>query len=380
MPKFRLAASVLLFALSMIGCSKGTGSVTPRLIRLASTPPATAPTPTPVTTYPAPTTTPIDGTTEVNVDSYKVPIRSIELISTKGEYAEIYRCDKDTNDDCLLNLSGTAGADLLVARAVQVDEGTYDQMIVRTCMEEGSYNFTLEAFASIGTNTYLTKSGTYPSTSGSIEATTLSARQCSYTFDLASSVVVQPDSSTMLGIYYDLRNLVWMALSSAASTPPTPEAWSSVGCTGNASGSYDTSHPVFVCASFPQFFAYVGDAPAQERYLVNNRAVVGVLFEPTDYAASIKTPIGGYLRRYYGTESPAGAEFGFGVALRSVSRKTNGDFSLAAYGATSTSSSYFQTSDFPGDLNVTDNTSDTGTFTGALSGSTVNDYTVMRLE
>ncbi|MBU6374920.1 MAG: hypothetical protein KGQ59_02885 [Bdellovibrionales bacterium] len=384
MLKPRLAAAVLLLALSMGGCSARTGSVTPRMMGLLSNLPSVTPVPTPISTFPTPTATPVEASTDVLLDSYQVPVRSIELVSTAGEYSEIYRCDKDTNDGCLVDLMTGTDRDLLSARAIPVDEGTYDQVVIRTCLEEGSYQFQVKGSASITsgtqTGTYSTQTGSYPCMNCDPGLTSLTARQCAYQFELEAPLVVQPDSKTVLSFYYELRNLSWMALKSSVTTPPTPAAWSSSGCTGNASGSYDSTHPVFLCAGFPQFHARVGEAPVQERYLINNRAVLGLFFDPSDYWSSIKTPLGGYLRRYYGSESPAGEAFNFGVPLRRISRKSNGDFTFAAEGATSSSSSYFQSTNFPGDLNVTDNTSDTGTFTGELSGSTVNPYTVMRLE
>lgn len=377
-----LVTAVLMGGL-LTACGGATGTVRPHLVRLTSSAPdgAAPEAQDPAPPLPTPTQTPLEAGSDLTLDSLEIPIRAIELLGDDDASAEIYYCGADSAEGCLVNLAGAADTDLLGGEAVEVEAGAYSQLVVHTCFDEGEYSASVKGSAFIGeSDLYMTKSDGIPTSSGEVETTSIDVSQCRYTFDLPSTLEVGEGENKDLKLYLDSRNLAWLGLKSAVDADPTPAIWSSLGCSGNDGGSYNSSFDAFVCFGFPIFHISTGTAPILERYRINNRAVLGLYFESADYADGVKTPVGGYLRRYYGSENPGGEAFGFDVPLRSVSKNNDGTYSIASAGASAASASYFATEDFPGDLNFTDKNTENGTFTGALSGSSSNAYLAVRLE
>lgn len=375
----RLVILVSGFA-AMVACGTGTGNVAIRLVRLTSTPVGPAPDPGAPIPLPAPTISPLALGSNVSLESLKIPVRAIELVGDELT-SEIYYCDADTNDGCLVELNRDPGIDVLGGRQVSVDPGTYTQLLIRTCVDASSYTLRIKGTADIEASTYVTQADGVPVINSSAQDTLIQVSNCQYTVPLPAPITVDPGSSTSLGLYYDIRNMVWMGLRSAVQASPEPAPWNSTGCSGNSGGIYNPAASAFVCAQFPILQVQAGGGePVLERYLINNRAVLGIYFKSSDYSVGTKTPIGGYLRRYYGTETPAGSSFGFDVLLKKITKNLDGSYSLETYGASATGSPYFRSIDFPGSLNTTDTIAGTGTFTGLLSGTRVNDFVTIRLE
>jgi hypothetical protein len=380
---------VLITLASLMSCGGGTGNVALRLIRITSNlppigdpapDPSATPTPTVTPTFlPTPTSSPLALTSSFYFDSFKIPVRAVELVGGSVS-SEVYFCEADANDDCLLEWNAEVGVDSLGARQVAVDPGTYQEIVVHTCFDEGSYTLTVQGSADIGTSTYVTQSDGVPVINSVSQESRIEVSSCQYSVPLPTPITVEMGSSTKLDVFYDIRNMAWLGLRSAVLASPTPRPWSTSGCTGKLSGGYDPAASAFVCTSFPLLHPRVGEAPVLERYRINNRAVLGIYFEPSDYSVGMKTPLGGYLRRYYGSETPAGAAFNFDVPLKSISKNVDGTYLVESYGATAASAAYFRSPDFPGDLNVTDKTAGNGTFTGVLSGATSNAFLAERLE
>jgi len=378
----RSATAAILFS-SLLGCGSGTGNLALRFTRITSEAsviddpiPDPSVTPTPL---PTPTSSPLELSSTFYYESLKLPIRAVELVGSAVS-SEVYYCDSDTNDSCLVELNQEIGIDSLTGRAIEVDAGTYQELVVHTCFDEGSYTMTVQGSADIGLATYVTQSDGVPAIHSFPQESRIEVSSCQYTIPLPTPVTVEEGSSTSLNILYDLRNMVWIGLRSSALASQTPAPWSTSGCTGKLSGQYDVGADAYVCASFPLLYPKVGDAPVLERYRINNRAIVGIYFESSDYYVGTKTPMGGYLRRYYGPETIAGAEFGFDVPLKTISKNIDGTYSVESYGASATGTPYFSSLDFPGDLTPTDSPVGSGTFTGVLSGPTSNAFLAERLE
>jgi hypothetical protein len=340
----------------------------------------TTPEPSGTPTFlPTPTSSPLELSSTFYFESLQIPVRAIELVGSAVS-SEVYYCDADTNDSCMVEWNSELGADTLLGREIAVDPGTYQEIVVHTCFDEGSYELSVRGSADIGESTYVTQAEGVPAIDSIAQDSRIEVASCQYSVPLPTPITVEKGSSTSLSVFYDLRNMAWIGLLSSAMSSQTPAPWSASGCTGKLNGNYDPAAGAYVCASFPLMYPKVGEAPVLERYRINNRAILGIYFESSDYYVGTKTPIGGYLRRYYGPETVAGVDFGFDVPLKTISKNVDGTYSIESYGATATSTPYFESQDFPGDLTPTDKPGGNGTFTGVLSGATSNPFLAERLE
>ena len=327
------------------GCGSGSGSVTPKLISVAS--PSTAQT----------SDISASGVNDVamaSIISLKAPVRGIYLVnSSDNKSAKIYDCAAGTNDGCLIELaSGTALQDLLNASSMDVDAGTYDMVQIETCKSEGSYSAKVTASASISSTTYYSKSNGSVTTSSPAEEMTVTFTGCALQVKQPQSVTVSKGDSISFKLYFDPRELVWMGKSSGGS------AWVPSGCSGTGSSA-------FLCMAYPNVTGTVDSAnPTVERYRINGLSTFGLMFNSSGGF------IGGYSRRYY-SGATSGTLFNADTPIGGLTDHGDGTYELTTYGNSSdlTSSYYFKSTTFRRQNHtssfslLTGGTTTTGTYT-----------------
>jgi hypothetical protein len=219
----------------------------------------------------------------VTLQSFRIPVREISLrgsADTSG--TEIYRC---MSGDCLIDMTGPALSNLLVAASVRVSAGEYDYMRIRTC-EAGQEGYTVTARASavIEGMTYSTRASGGMQAGGNAENVSLAFSGCDRLLALPQQVVVpqQAAAPIILRLYFDLDAIAWAAAGA-------PGNWPAVGCSVPLAG---VANSAYICAAYPDVGASVGgQPPVLERYRINDGATLGLYF-----LQGSGQPIGGYAR------------------------------------------------------------------------------------
>src|SRR5687768_13184027 len=98
--------------------------------------------------------------------SIKRPIRQITL-EGGGNTAMLYSCAADTEAGCLVEVTDNSALEALLATPAGVDAGTYNQIRIHSCKNEGGYSAQVKGTVSIGGNPFTTSSGAEPLVAGS---------------------------------------------------------------------------------------------------------------------------------------------------------------------------------------------------------------------
>lgn len=240
-------------------------------------------------------------TSNVTLTSVRAPITEISISRAPGAGPAIvvYDCPGSTASACLVELNGPALESLVPAGPVDVEPGTYEQIVVSYCLPGASgWTAQIMGTAVLGGTTYYTRSaGNQLSTTGPAQPVNVSFDGCGLISPIVPPLVITDvaDATILLRLYFDMRDLAWAALNHAS----TNQLLLGPGCSG-------VSTTGFICAAYTTVFAVPGPTvPVVERYRVNTNATFGLVFEPgTDRF------VGGYVRRYYVED--AGFAPGFG--------------------------------------------------------------------
>jgi len=265
-------------------------------------------------------------TTDVKILSLKYPIGSISLsgeppagqtASASGNNAMlVYACPGSTNEACLVDLAGTALANLLAnAPTLDATEGTYSQINISPCFlngESSDVRVKLKAQATIEGVEYFTHAEKGLSTTGPAQEVTFSPRSgCGSARFLTRKIVIGKDDiksvnrpvdenvpaeekvsgplqeELNLNLYFDLANAV---IAAGPSTSPQAAMETSNGDFCKGQGNRTNA---FVCINFPEIVGTIDKGtPTLTRMLVNGATIWGF------YANSDGVPFGAYQRGY----------------------------------------------------------------------------------
>lgn len=288
---------------------------------------------------------------DMNVSSLRVPIKQISLHSASFDHeADIYTC-RGSNDECLVELAGTAFQDALDAAPATVEMGEYAYVFVKTCEDgEGQYTSYVSGDVSLDDHTWYTQTASVLDTAGPAAPVAVVHSGCGRTYALPHPLRITDSlgSQVSFKLYFDLQSIAYAALGSRA----TGDAWSPGGCTGDRPQT--DGAPPFVCIGYPDVSGIIDSLPVSlERYRINNGAVIGLFFTADDI------PVGGYTRKWFQEGAPWTGGFEAVMPIRDLSKNADGTLSLAEFGGGDRGmvGSEFQVTSFPRETHD-------GTFTG----------------
>lgn len=320
---------VLLTALALAACRDDGVAVRPQLVRVeapASGASVLAP------AAPRAVGASANWSSDVIIERFEVPIRGVALVtSPTGGGANIYQCGAASNDGCLVDVAGTALADLLHAGDASIAPGTYAGLQVYTCGGEGAYTAYLQASVVLGGRTWYTKAAGVLDTVGPSERTPLHYSGCARTYVLADPLVLTAGMASggapvTFRMYVDLRDIAWGSLG----TTGDGAAWLPSGCSVATPPGMPPAPAMrpFICTGYPDVVASVGEAmPVVERYRVDGAATIGLLF-----TAAGDQPIGGYTRRYYVEGAPYNPPFSADIPVRDLRKNADGTLYVSTFG------------------------------------------------
>ncbi|MBI3789804.1 MAG: hypothetical protein HY275_02865 [Gemmatimonadetes bacterium] len=317
----------------------------------------------------------------VTIESFEVPLRGVTIAASMNSGgARLYACSADTNDGCLVDVAGTAFADLLRAHDVSVPAGTFNVVQVETCHAEGQYTAYLKGSVVLAGKTWYTRSSGVLDTVGPSQRTALLYQGCARTYPLAQPLDLRAaaasagsatGSSTAGGVvtfrmYIDLRDIAWGALG----LPTDGAAWLPGGCSTTVRpGTPGTAQVPFVCTGYPDIIATVGEQlPVVERYRIDGASTIGLLF-----TADTDHPLGGYTRRFYVENTAYAPDFSADIPVRDLRKNADGTLYLSTYGGSDglpTTPGRFQASAFQRTTHV-------GSY--STDGSPAGSYSAVRL-
>jgi len=261
---------------------------------------------------------------DISITSFRSPIRSIRLTGD-NQGTTVYECEAENNDDCLIDLAGPALQDLLGAEQVTVNPGTYTNVLISTCEDEGEYQAYLTGQVSIDGATWLTKTTGVLDTAGTAEPVQLPYSGCGRNYPLPDSLVIEDSTGAPISVklYFDIRDFAWASLG----TEGSEDGWLPSGCTGSHPHTIDEVTP-FVCAGYPDVAGTVDSVmPVIERYRINDAATIGLIF-----TGSGGDFVGGYTRRFFNEGTAAQPGFTADTPIEVWTDNGDGTYYLASFG------------------------------------------------
>jgi len=292
---------------------------------------------------------------DVTVKSLKMPIGQVSVgvtaptTSAMDRQFAVYVCPGSANDDCLVEMTGTALQNLLAsAPPTDAVDGTYNSVGVTMCVGNNpvsTIKMKLTAEANIGATHYYTNVASGLSTTGPAEELSIPWEGgCGNAFYLVDQLVIgdgefhtQPAAGTdnkappatpavktdsiPLKLYFDLANVAYASggTTNAGALPPHN------GCYG------PSAQAPYICLNFPSVAGTVDAAtPTVQRYLLT-----GAGFGPTIfgfYFGSKATPFGAYQRLYMnGTLTGLIPEVLLGPGFRMFTTNADGTVQVNTY-------------------------------------------------
>jgi hypothetical protein len=314
--------------LVVAGCSFGNDSSGGRSLQLRVQRVAS-----PATTTPALRTMDAIGaypwSSAVSFTTLQQPITAVTLYGTLTNglrtTADVYACAGPTADDCLVDMTGPALANLLPATAsTTLRPGTYETVQVRYCIgrsDTTEYAYVGGTVVLGGTTYYSTVRGTLD-TIGPAARARVSFHGCSREYRLLDPVVVSPVDTLgtarsvplTLRLLFDLTDIAWGGVSG------TPF---SSGCSTATGGS---APPSAICTGYMTPIGTVDSTPPTvERYRLNGGATLVLYWRARDDA-----PLGGYFRPHFDEGLPWSPGFPPMIGVPIVVPNTDGSYRLAS--------------------------------------------------
>lgn len=309
-----------------------------------------------------------DSTSLLTVSSLKIPVRGIVLENSgTGSRAEIYKCQANKNDDCLIELaSSNQLTDLLSAPEVKINIGNFDTVALYHCFEEGGYTSFVNASVTDGSLTFYTHAnGIVDTNATDAAAISILNRGCLTKHTLHKEVVFVDKATMNLQFYVDTRNMVWMGLSKDS------PGWFASQCSGDFDFD-DRVNDAFVCtAGMDLAGTELIDVPIVERYRLNNIGIVGLYFNGDGVTSGDGSIIGGYTRRFYSAgfdpaTLPVTDVFTPVLDFKAFSLNDDSTITLSTYAPEGASAGYLNISNFERSV--------TG---GSLNGSFTNEAGIL---
>ena len=282
------------------------------------------------------------ATTDLNIESLRVPITGISLENSSAPnsiHAQAYEC---TAGDCLVDLaSPTFERNLLQTSAVTVPVGTYDRVVFSFCRgNETTHVVYLTASVSLNGTTYYTRPDGSLATGAPAQPAAIRFSGCAngsmmpYPVAVTDNGVVQqvpdedgevptPVGEASLRLYFATDDIAWAAMGA------THSLWFSGAC-ALPSEQAEAGTP-YVCVGYPVVGSFLGTTtiPTVERYSMDIASSVTLFTDgPAIY--------GGYLRRHLRSAADVEREHLSATgALYSIAVNTDGSLNLQGYvGAT----------------------------------------------
>jgi hypothetical protein len=267
---------------------------------------------------------PYTWSSAVSIDEFRSPIRGIALQGA-DRTVTIYDCQADTNDDCLVDLAGPALQDLLAAEPVAVPPGTYDQVQIYTCRDEGGYAAYLTGTVTLDGDDYVTRAAGVLDTGAVAEPVRIEYAGCGRTYVLPAPLVIEDTAGAPIDfkLYFDIRDLAWASLGG----DETAAAWLPGGCAGpRPEGGANLP---FLCTGYPDVAGVVDSlTPVIERYRLNGGATLGLIFQAAGPF------VGGFTRRYFESGLAANPGFNADTPVQDWADNGDGTYQLATFGGT----------------------------------------------
>lgn len=262
----------------------------------------------------------------VAISSLKIPIKQISLHNAAFDHeADIYLCS-GSNDDCQVEMAGTAFQDALNASPRNVEMGQYDYVFVKTCEDsEGAYRTNITGSVVLDGKTWFTRPGTVLDTAGPAAAVAIASSGCGRTYALPHPLRITDSlgAAVEFKLYFDIQELAYAALGSRK----TSQAWTPGNCAGDRPDEMAATSPPFLCIGYPDVSGIIDSAPAVlERYRLNDGATIGMFFTADDL------PIGGYSRPFFTEGVLANPGFPAVMPLRNVSKNPDGTLLVDGFG------------------------------------------------
>jgi hypothetical protein len=232
------------------------------------------------------------------LQSFKMPVRAIYLTNATNDRAiDIYQCEANSNDACLVELFGPALQDMLGTNPIPVSPGTFNELVVLHCLNsEQAHTLYVRGTINLGGTTYGTKANGTLSPDGAPEDAAVPWSGCGRSFLLLEPIhiaeegeneIIKNEAFIPVRMYYDLEGVVWGATRGAW------ENWNPQGCP-IAKEQAEAGTPFF-CVGYANIAGTIDKTPPKvERYRVGSSATVVVYFRASDDA-----PLSGYNRRHY---------------------------------------------------------------------------------
>jgi hypothetical protein len=260
----------------------------------------------------------------VAISAFRSPIRGISLEGS-GQTVEIYDCEADSNDGCLVDLAGPALQNLLSATPVQIPAGTFDAVRIYTCKEEGTYQAELTGSVTLDGTAYVTRSAGVLDTAGAAEPVAIEYAGCARLYVLPTPLVVEDTAGAPIAfkLYFDIRDLAWASLGG----DETAGGWIPGGCAGpRPEGG---ANQPYLCTGYPDVAGVVDSVPPViERYRLNDGATLGLIFQASGAF------IGGFSRRYFETGLNANPGFNADTPVETWTDNGDGTYAIATFGGT----------------------------------------------
>jgi len=266
----------------------------------------------------------------VTLTSFKVPVFRISVSATNGQSVSLYSCDAQTNDGCLVELTGGALQDLITTHPVSVPQGTYDHVTIETCASSSYTGYVTGTVSLNGTTYYTDQSGTL-STTGPATPLPLQYSGCGryYTLPTPVAVIDTAGATIPFTMYFDIRDVAWAAVGGS----DVSGAWLPGGCSGQR--PTDAAPQAFICTGYPDVAGLPGAVPPTlERYRINGGATLGLFF-----TAGTDLPVGGFTRRYFTEGDPTTAGFSADTPVDTLAKNGDGTLHIATFGGGSSGSS-----------------------------------------
>ncbi|OFZ23332.1 MAG: hypothetical protein A2X94_03790 [Bdellovibrionales bacterium GWB1_55_8] len=336
--------SLIIASAALTGCGKGDAKVTPQLLRVSGSISA----PALMNVDAQMLFAGIDVNTGITVDSLKVPIRSITLESSTGDTGVVYECAADSNDGCLVELTGGEALQNLLtgAGAKDIGAGTYDSVSIATCKSEGKYQGKIKATGTTdpagGGTTLYTQAGSGELTSdvGLYAETTAYFSGCGKRYPLPLPVTVAEGEEVNVKLYFDVRDIAHFG-NGASGTAASGAAFA-----GNPSfDTYpDAPTTTYVSVNYLDVAGTIDPGtPTIERYRLTSSdgflGTVGLMF------TSSGQYFGGFTRSYYDSTTTTGFN-GFVTPVQTFTDNGDGTYTMKNYGSSSSGEGYFNTSVF----------------------------------
>jgi hypothetical protein len=267
------------------------------------------------------------GESSFTPTSFLMPIYSIQLSRGLNVNVPLYTCtssssptapsgdagDAGTSDDCMVDMADAAALNNLFSQPATIPAGTYDRIVVGTCVSNSAFVAKVKGTVERDGETYYTTSG-IPSISpdeADLGYASINYSGCGNEVMLPEPVTIAAGDAITVSAFFTLQDVAWVLGNLSPGLG---------GCAEGVAGDFA------VCSGLPVLVAYIGAAaPTLESYLITE--------DPDDtegakaggqvmILSSGGEPFSGFLRRFY-SEDRIEPSVSYDVPLREITKNSS---------------------------------------------------------